>query len=73
MMQIDNIDYKSTYFTHESLIKVHGEPIFPTLKVFKDKLRSNVSSMPSNLGGGLHSHLSLILTEEEYLNVSAVP
>ena len=64
-----NIDYATTYFTHDPLTKIHGEPTFTTLKNLKDELRANASSVPSNLGGGLHGHLGLILTPAEYANV----
>ena len=65
-----NIDYATTYFTHDPLTKIHGEPTFTTLKNLKDELRANASSVPSNLGGGLHGHLGLILTPAEYANVT---
>ena len=69
--------HKSTDFTkrfeYRTLHKIHGEPTYATLKRLKDQLRTNASGISSNLGGGNHGHLGLILTNAEYANVSPVP
>ena len=43
------------------------EPTYETIKVARDQLNSNAASVPSLRGGGNHGHLSLTLTETEFL------
>ena len=43
------------------------------MKVLKDELSANATTVTSNLGGGAHGHLGLVLTPTEYANVSVVP
>lgn len=46
--------------------KILGNPTFEKLKSIKKSLKSNASSVQSNLGGGAHSHLGLILDHATY-------
>ena len=72
-MTSTNIDYVDTYFENSVLTKIHGEPTFVTLKAIKNELKSNACSVTSDLGGGAHGHLGLVLTPTEYATISAVP
>ena len=72
-MSSTNIDYVDIYFEFPTLTKIHGEPTYETLTTIKDKLRSNATSVTSDLGGGAHGHLGLVLTLAEYAVVSAAP
>lgn len=69
-MSSTNIDYVDTYFEFPSLTRIHGEPNYDSLKIVKDELRSNATSVTSDLGGGAHGHLGLVLTDVEYQVVS---
>ena len=65
------IDYTSS-FEYPSIAKIHGEPDYEQLKNLKDKLKANATKISSELGGGSHGHLGLVLSAAEYLNISAV-
>ena len=68
-----NIDYIDTYFQIPVLTKIHGEPTYHTLKILKNELKANASSVQSNLGGGSHGHLGLVLTRAEYALIAIAP
>ena len=44
-------DYTSS-FEYPSIPQIHGEPDYEQLKNLKDKLKSNATKIPSELGGG---------------------
>ena len=66
------VDYAGTYFEFPVLTKIHGEPTYENLHALKNQLKSNAQSLVSNLGGGAHGHLGLVLTSTEYALVSDV-
>ena len=61
------------FFATKILPKIHGEIDYPQLKTLKDHLKANASRVTSELGGGAHGHLGLVLLPAEYLTVSATP
>ena len=71
-MQNNNIDYANTYFRYRNPTKIIGEPTYKTLKKLKLELRANASSVDSNLGGGNHGYLGLVLTNAEYAAVPGI-
>jgi hypothetical protein len=71
-MSSTNIDYVSTYFEFRTLTKIHGEPTYESLKSMTNQLKANACSVTSDLGGGSHGHLGLIMTPTEYALVSSV-
>ena len=66
------IDY-TTMFEYQTIPKIHGEPDYEQLKAMKDKLKTNASKIQSELGGGGHGHLGLVLSPIEYTNISPAP
>ena len=68
-MTTSRIDYATTYFPYSSPTLIQGEPTYKAIKRLKNELRANASSIDSDLGGGDHGYLGLILTEEEYARV----
>ena len=72
MTQIQHVDYASTYFPHKTPTLVRGEPSYKDLKRVKMELRANASSVDSELGGGDHGYLGLVLSNTEYLSVPGV-
>ena len=66
------VDYAKTYFIHQTLTGIQGEPSYSTLKILKKELKANSSRVTSDLGGGGHGHLGLVLTAHEYSMISAV-
>ena len=69
----NTIDYTHTRFEHTVLPKIHGQPTFTALNKLKTYLKANAKSVRSNLGGGFHGHLGLVLTDEEYAMLSDIP
>ena len=65
-----SIEYYTSCFEYPVLDKIHGMPTFITLTKMKKQLQSNAQSITSDLGGGGHGHLGLVLTPEEYSTVS---
>ena len=46
-MSSTNIDYVDTYFEFPSLTRIHGQPTYASLKIVKDELKANASSVTS--------------------------
>ena len=64
------IDYAATFFRYKTPTPIHGTPTNTTLKRLKTELGANASSVESDLGGGDHGYLGLVLTDEEYARIS---
>ena len=67
------VNYVKTYFIHPTLTTVHGEPTYAALKTLKLELMANASRVTSDLGGGSHGHLGLVLTPTEYQRITNTP
>ena len=65
------VDYAASYFKYKSPTPIIGAPTNKTLKRLKQELRANASSVESDLGGGDHGYLGLVLDDAEYAAVSA--
>ena len=59
------VDYKKLYSSHPNLSKIHGKPTYSSLKILKKELKANVSRGTSDLRGGAHGHMGLVLTQVE--------
>ena len=68
-----HIDYINTSFEYPLLDKIHGQPTFTTLTRLKQQIKANAQSVSSDLGGGGHGHLGLVLSPTEYALVSNTP
>ena len=53
-------------FPHSSIEKIKGEPTYYSIKEVERKLIKNASSFPSELGGGNHGYLGLVLKPTKY-------
>jgi hypothetical protein len=69
-MTTSRIDYASRYFPYKTPTPTQGEPTYKTLKRLKNELRANASLVDTDLGGGDHGFLGLVLTDAEYLRVA---
>ena len=67
------VNYLKTHFKFPELTKVHNRPDYQLLQKIKNELKTNASRVTSDLGGGAHRHLGLILTPAEYALVLVVP
>ena len=68
-MPATNIDYANTYFEFPELSKIHGAPTYPTIRIIKDEVKANASSVASDLGGGANGHYGLVVDPTEYAMV----
>ena len=68
-----NIDYATVYFKYSTPTPITGEPSNKSLKRLKTELRANASSVDTDLGGGDHGYLGLILTDVEYARITPTP
>ena len=71
-MNSQHVDYVTTYFPHKNQTKIQGEPSHDDLKRLKMELRADASSVDSDLGGGNHGYLGLVLSDVEYLALPGV-
>ena len=73
-MILDNhVNYVDTYFEYKTLTKIHGEPTFESIKKIKDELKVNTMAVNSEVGGGRHGPIGLVLTHEECVRISNEP
>ena len=63
------IDCVSLYFPHKIIEKTESRPTYDTLKKLQNMIKANASSVISDLGGGAHGHLGLVLPSSEYNNI----
>ena len=68
-----NVNYAATYFNYLVPTPIDGEPTNKSLKRLKTELRANSSSVDTDLGGGDHGYLGLILTDAEYARINPTP
>ena len=69
-MSTGAVNYAASYFKFKTPTPIIGAPTHKTLKRLKQELRANASSVESDLGGGDHGFLGLVLTDAEYATVS---
>ena len=65
-MSIPAVNYRETSFEKPDLTLIIGKPDFETLYQLIIDLRTNALSVHSNLGGGNHGHLGLLMTPVQY-------
>lgn len=63
-MSLGTIDYASSYFKYKTPMLIRGVPTHKSLKRLKAELQANASSIETDLGGGNHRYLGLVLTDE---------
>ena len=67
------VDHTVSYFKCKTPTPIHGTPTNSSLKRLKLELRANATSVESELGGGNHGYLGLVLTNTEYATITANP
>ena len=72
-MTTGNIDYATLYFKYKIPTRINSEPTYQSLKRLKTELRANASSVDTDLGGGDHGYLGLVLSDAEYARISPQP
>ena len=72
-MTSGNIDYAALYFKYKIPLGINGEPTYKSLKQLKTELHANAGSVDTDLGGGGHGCLGLVLSNVEYARTSPTP
>ena len=65
-MATGNVNYSALYFKYKNPMPIIGIPTNKSLKRIKQELQANLGSVESDLGGGDHGYLGLILHNKEY-------
>ena len=68
-----SINYKDALFKRANLTPIHGEPTFEMLHKLQNEIKYNTNSVYSNLRGGAHVHLGLVLSDAQYALISKTP
>ena len=68
-MAVGIIDYVATYFKCKTPTAMRGEPTNKVLKRLQTELQANASSIETDLGGGNHGYLALVLTDAEHNSI----
>ena len=68
-MSLGTVDYQSSYFKYKTPTPIRGLPTHSALKRLKTELQANASSVETDLGGGNHGYLGLVLTDAEYNSI----
>ena len=66
-------NYHSTVFGYLTLTRVHGKPTFESICALHKEVMANTKTVNSELGGGAHGHLGLILSPRCYALLSNSP
>ena len=69
-MTSTTVDYRTTVFEFPTLTKIHGEPTFEGVRRLHKELMVNAQTVHSDLGGGAHGHLGLVLSPARYALIS---
>ncbi len=64
------INYRLAFFDHPTLTKISGEPSLSNLMTLQNELKANAQSVDTNLGGGAHGHLGLVVPASVYNNIA---
>ena len=68
-MAIGIIDYAASYFKYKTPTPMRGEPTNKALKRLQSKLQANAISIETDLGGGNHGCLALVLADAEHNSI----
>jgi hypothetical protein len=72
-MSIPTVNYREVFFEHPDLSRIIGIPTYETLHTLNQELKSNAMSVHSNLGGGQHGHLGLVVSPNAYALLANMP
>ena len=64
-MSVGTVDYQSSHFKCKTPTPIRRVPAHKALKRLKMELQANASSVETDLGGGNHGYLGLVLTDQE--------
>jgi hypothetical protein len=70
MVSTLSVDAIRDSFPHPNIPRHTGTPTYAAINIIHKKLKANASSIPSELGGGTHGLLGLVLSAPAYINVT---
>ena len=70
MNSTGTVDYAASYFKYKTPTPIRGEPTNKSLKRLLSELRANASSVETDLGGGDHGYLGLVLSNVDYASIA---
>ena len=73
MMKISTINHRKNIFEHPDLTNIIGVPNYDTLHLLHSEIKSNALAVHSNLGGGQHGYLGLVVRPTAYVLLSNTP
>ena len=73
MAVINSVNYRETCFPKQDLTRCPGRPNYESLHQMQLELKANAISVHSNLGGGNHGHLGLLMTDPQYTLIVNTP
>ena len=59
-------NYKNLYFQVNDITRVQGERTCPKLLLLLNQINANELYVQRSLGGGIHGHIGLVLSQEDY-------
>ena len=62
--------FSKDLFQYERLTRILGKPDFLSLTTIEKQIKANAMAVCSNLGGGNHGHLGLVITPQKYALLS---
>ena len=65
-MTISSVNYRETIFKHPDLTKITSVSTYETLNLPHNKIEANAMAVYSNIGGGKHSYLGLVVSTTVY-------
>ena len=70
MMSSNTNHHRDLYFEHKKLKRISGEPIFAIPHKILLELKATAVSVPSQLGGGFHGFIGIILSNPTYATLA---
>ena len=70
---MSSVNYKDTLFNQANLTPIRGEPTFEMIHKLRKEIKANAKSIYSNIRGGAHGHLGLVLMDAQYALILATP
>ena len=60
-------------FPHPTISQILGKPTYDQIDKVETKMKTNAASVATELGGGVHGHLGMLMSEAEYATISRIP
>ena len=61
-----SINYNEPLFDRAKITPIHSKPALKTLHKLRNEIKANAESVYSNIRGGSHGHIGLVLTNAKY-------